>query len=392
MTLEPLIIDLGPWAIPLGAIFSQALSPATPAMLHRSLAEQACTLLEQAAATASEVPDEAGSWRAMQTADALFLALDDGFAFVQFEGPSVASLRVETDDGRRWSVIRTGQGLLSLPGEGGPDPDLKIALFEDERLIWSHSFYPDGRDADDKDYQGAMNEARDAMAQTSSEGGPGFGLGAAGAAALGAAVLGAGALLARKALERKARKAATPVAPPAPPRPAWRIVGLTGPLQGQSFPVADTAILGRDKTVDIPVEDLSASRHHAELKVLGGGLQLTDLGSSNGTWIGDTQLLAPGLLHDGDTFAIGACRFRAEGPPGETTPRKEQAAPPPPALPPPVVPPAPPLCPQCRKALEPDWQFCGHCGAPLAQPHLCRKCGAPLLEDARFCATCGTPA
>jgi hypothetical protein len=468
MNPDASILDFSPWAMQLGPLFLQALNPMTPALLQRSLAEQACTTLEQAVITATETEDEEGPWRAMHNGDVLYLAVDDGFAFAQFEGPSLISLRVETEDGRRWSVIHTARGLssFSLLGEGGPDPELKIALFEDERLLWSHSFYADGHSADDRDYQGAADDSRDAMSQPASSSDSGA-LGMAGAAALGAAVLGAGVFFTKKVLEkkeqeRKAKEAAVPAPPPPePPRPApaaispappptptairpWRVIGIAGPAKGLSYPITNTAVLGREKTVDIPLDDFSASRRHAQLQIVEGGLLLRDLGSSNGTWIGETVLSTPVVLRDGDTFGIGTCRFRVECPstekatvelpkskpapavpppaPQPPNPPPKPAVPPPapavarPSPPPPAQPPAPPvvqpparpvppptpatppaatpaqpLCYRCQKPLIAGWQYCGSCGAPINRPKFCSKCGAYLIETASFCGTCGTP-
>lgn len=406
MIRDDMILDLVPWALPLGALFAQVLNPASPAMLHRSLAEQAASLLEQAVEEAAEAPDEEAPWRALRTGDALILSLDDGFAFAHFDGPSLVSLRVEREDGQRWTAIFTGRDLSSFGfgGEGGPDPELKVALFEEERLLWSHSFYPDGRDADDRDHQGALEEARQASSGTADTGeGGGFGLGAAlGGAALGGLVLGAGLGIARRTLARKAReRASRPSAPPPPPPPpspssapeppaAWRLVCTAGPLSGTVFPIQDGLVLGREKGVDVVVEDRAASRRHAELKVQGDRLLLTDLGSSNGTWMDERPLSQPVLLQGGEIFGIGLCRFRVE----RAVAIEPTAAP---SIAPPPVPQAPPLgtppaCPRCRKPVEPDWLFCKACGAGLRSPRTCARCGTAIPVDGRFCPACGTPA
>lgn len=386
MSPDSLILDLSPWAAPLGTIFTQALSPATPPTLHRALAEQATATLEQAAAMAALAPDEAAPWRAMRTEEALFLATEDGFAFGQFEGPDLVSLRVETEDGRRWTAIFTGRGLGALgllEGSGG-DPDLKVALFADERLLWSRSFYGDGHEADDLDLAGAQAEARDRLDLTEegAEAADGAGAGLAWGGGVGAAILGAGALLLRRSLERRAAPAQEAPPPPAPaPVPqtpsAWHLRCTAGPMKGASFLLQAPAVLGRDPTVDIPVEDLSVSRRHAKLHPTPEGFLLEDLGSSNGTWIGEARVAAPVLLRDGDTFTLGVCAFQLardrEGPAPETPPA---------------------TCPRCRIPLEPGWKFCGGCGTALTgldSRRLCAQCGAALSEGMRFCAECGRP-
>jgi hypothetical protein len=444
MNSESFIIDLSPWSAVLGPIFAQALSPATPVMLHRALAEQASSTVEQAAAMAAMAPDEEAPWRALRTEDALFLALDDGFAFAQFDGPEMVSLRVETKDGRRWSVIFTARGLGSFGlADAGPDPDLKIALFDDEQLVFSHSYYPDGRDSDDRDLQGAIAESQEAMADASPEGaasdaGPGSGLGLRLGAGIGAAALGAGALLLRRSLRNKATAPShpapeplqrptvpsPPAAPPVPPSapapappvavsspsmPGWRLVGVVGPMKGKVFLVSGVAIAGRETTVDIPVEDFSVSRRHAEFRVTEQGLELRDLGSSNGTWVGTTRVESPVLLKDGDKVSLGECGFRVERTSADRFSGAPPALPDLPVKPPPIPNPAPrgippqspprlpvaTLCPCCQAPLDPAVNFCGSCGAtlaPLASRRWCGRCGALLPEGGRFCPECGTPA
>lgn len=428
MNPDATILELAPWAPILGPLFAQALNPATPAPMHHILAEQAASTLEQALPQAAPAPDEEAPWRALRTEDALFLATEDGFAFAQFEGPILVSLRVETEDGRRWSAIFTGRGLAAFDLLAGsatsPDPDLKVALFDDERLLWSQSYYPDGRSVDDRDLQGALEEARasadlEGGSDLTEDGGAGTALGAGLGAGLGGMVLGAGALLARRALARKLAPAPPqvpiPPSPPASPEapgsaaPTWRIVGTSGPMKGRAFTVHGTLIAGREG-VDIPVEDLSVSRRHAELRARPQGLELRDLGSSNGTWIGDNRLFGAVLLQDGDAFLLGTCAFRAERttpatPPAllsttalpRPTPSAAPVALPSPAPPPAALPPSAPgpRCPACQALLDPAWKFCGTCGAPRPAPEsrrFCGQCGTRMPEGSRFCPACGRPA
>ena len=76
----------------------------------------------------------------------------------------------------------------------------------------------------------------------------------------------------------------------------------------QIFPL-NTHILHIGRTPDsgLPLPDGQVSRHHAELRMEAQGLMLTDLGSSNGTFIGNQRLLPnqPHLLTDGAIFRIG---------------------------------------------------------------------------------------
>jgi phage tail-like protein len=65
--------------------------------------------------------------------------------------------------------------------------------------------------------------------------------------------------------------------------------------------------IGRSPENDVALLDDLVSRHHAELQMTPEGVLLTDLGSSNGTFIDDVQLLAhqPRMLTDGARFRIG---------------------------------------------------------------------------------------
>jgi phage tail-like protein len=65
--------------------------------------------------------------------------------------------------------------------------------------------------------------------------------------------------------------------------------------------------LGRLPDNDIRLDDGKISRHHAELRVEVTGLTLTDLGSSNGTFLDGTRLLPdqPTPLRSGQSFEAG---------------------------------------------------------------------------------------
>lgn len=49
-------------------------------------------------------------------------------------------------------------------------------------------------------------------------------------------------------------------------------------------------VLGRSVRADVTVEDDRASRRHCALRTTPGGLVALDLGSTNGSWVGETQL------------------------------------------------------------------------------------------------------
>ena len=63
--------------------------------------------------------------------------------------------------------------------------------------------------------------------------------------------------------------------------------------------------LGRDVECDIVVDDSSVSRVHAVINALPDGYILTDLDSTNGTWIADTPVTESRQLNGGELIRIG---------------------------------------------------------------------------------------
>ena len=66
-------------------------------------------------------------------------------------------------------------------------------------------------------------------------------------------------------------------------------------------------IVGRGGDV-IEIEAPTISRRHARI-IIGESVTLEDLGSKNGTWLGDERLTAPHALADGDVLKLGSATF-----------------------------------------------------------------------------------
>ncbi len=80
---------------------------------------------------------------------------------------------------------------------------------------------------------------------------------------------------------------------------------LQGPDKGRRFELPDApALLGRDSR-QIPLEDNTVSRRHAELKPSEEGWMLRDLGSSNGTYINGRRVTNRYALKLGDQIRVG---------------------------------------------------------------------------------------
>jgi S1-C subfamily serine protease len=120
-----------------------------------------------------------------------------------------------------------------------------------------------------------------------------------------------------------------------------RIEITSGPDAGRSETIAgDGFTLGREGGVNLVLRDPKSSRRHASFSVMAdGGVELRDLGSSNGTFVNGRQVQTA-TLRGGEEIRIGDTTMRvvAEAP---------QLAPPPapavPAPPPPPPQPAPPM-------------------------------------------------
>jgi FHA domain len=345
------ILDLSAWASELAPVFRRALDPATSVKDHRGLAEQASECLEQGALLGDRAADAETPWRALLAGDECFLALEAGFVLARFDASNLIRLRVDTYDGRRWLVVHTGRGLASFrqaalgrgPGTG-ENPVLKVSGFADRRMLFSHVFHPDGQETEELGFQGPLGNLPPAKG----------GQGLAEPVEFGPGLLRAGAVLMRRAVEslKATREVPEPVAPPplpraeppagagrpavpdpspvpagsgiprapgspaeappAAPRRNWRLVALTGDQAGQIIPVPGLAVVGRDQSADIPIENLTVSRRHAELRPTDLGMVVKDLGSANGTWFDRKQLIGPVLLKSGETFTLGECVFRVE--------------------------------------------------------------------------------
>lgn len=85
-------------------------------------------------------------------------------------------------------------------------------------------------------------------------------------------------------------------------------VVMRGPLSGSRFLLdSETTTIGRHPKADMLLDDVTVSRHHAEVRRGSGGLVIVDLGSLNGTYVGDHRIEEHHLTM-GDQVQIG--RFK----------------------------------------------------------------------------------
>jgi diguanylate cyclase (GGDEF)-like protein len=102
------------------------------------------------------------------------------------------------------------------------------------------------------------------------------------------------------------------VAPAAAPSRDAILVHIypTGPEIGTRYVVgAVPLVVGRGDQCDIRINDHSVSRRHALVQACPGGWAVTDLGSTNGTYLNDVPV-STSALKDGDYVRVGNCIYR----------------------------------------------------------------------------------
>lgn len=84
-------------------------------------------------------------------------------------------------------------------------------------------------------------------------------------------------------------------------RPAARVIWGKWVLPLQ----AGENVFGREEDARVRIDSPGVSRRHARIVIREGQATLEDLGSKNGTFLGERRLEAPARLADGDTFRLG---------------------------------------------------------------------------------------
>jgi DNA-binding winged helix-turn-helix (wHTH) protein len=79
--------------------------------------------------------------------------------------------------------------------------------------------------------------------------------------------------------------------------------------KSQTFALEDgDTIIGRDPRSQVWLDHSGVSRRHAQIRISGGDERpvLTDLGSTNGTWVQGERVDGPTPLADGDVIKVGS--------------------------------------------------------------------------------------
>src|SRR5438132_2492664 len=91
----------------------------------------------------------------------------------------------------------------------------------------------------------------------------------------------------------------------------FKLLSTTGE-QAIDLQPGRTIVVGRAVTSDIPIYDPTISRRHAELILTDGGVKVTDLGSSNGTFLNGARV-TEAVAAENDVITFGKVAFRVKG-------------------------------------------------------------------------------
>ncbi len=93
---------------------------------------------------------------------------------------------------------------------------------------------------------------------------------------------------------------------------------IRGADQGSRFELTGPILrLGRDASNNVQLHDTEVSRHHAEIRLVGDDYTISDLGSSNGTFV-NGQRTRQHVLASGDQVQLGSTLMLYTGPAEET--------------------------------------------------------------------------
>jgi len=96
---------------------------------------------------------------------------------------------------------------------------------------------------------------------------------------------------------------------------AFTLVVTEGPERGRSYrldsSLAVRALVGTSPACEIRLSDPEVSRRHVALEVIGDALRVSDLGSTNGTWVDRVKVVLADL-QGGEFLRIGSTMFRVD--------------------------------------------------------------------------------
>ena len=89
-----------------------------------------------------------------------------------------------------------------------------------------------------------------------------------------------------------------------------QLVAVRGPLVGRSFELERQTVLGRSIDCNLRLDDMTVSRHHAEIRRTAEGFVVEDMGSGNGTFVNQQRLAESRALVNDDELRISRHAFK----------------------------------------------------------------------------------
>ena len=88
-----------------------------------------------------------------------------------------------------------------------------------------------------------------------------------------------------------------------------RLVSIGIPLGVNTHSNKPTIAIGSHPKNDVVLDDTTVSRRHATITRKEGSFELTDLGSTNGTFVNGRRVAEPVVLKSGDEIKFGSVRL-----------------------------------------------------------------------------------
>jgi pSer/pThr/pTyr-binding forkhead associated (FHA) protein len=86
----------------------------------------------------------------------------------------------------------------------------------------------------------------------------------------------------------------------------YQLVMHSGPTPGKTFPMeGDVLTIGREAGNQIVINDAEVSRKHTQFVLQGGKYVVTDLGSTNGTFVNGQRVTGQHVLQPGEVISLG---------------------------------------------------------------------------------------
>lgn len=89
------------------------------------------------------------------------------------------------------------------------------------------------------------------------------------------------------------------------PSKRFALLVLSGAAAGQVFQLATGAVTIGRSGCDVVLDDPEISRRHAKIDIDGSSGSLEDLGSTNGTFVGEERIEQPTTIENRSRFRIG---------------------------------------------------------------------------------------